>query len=400
MSAVTKVQDSVVTQAEHWQTRRKRELEELRAFVTECDLSELFQKFLEKKKKKPLLHPSGDGGDGGGDADPDGDDNTDEERGNLTVMYQNETGPMKKAALKVCFEDDDWEIVRMMLRGHVRLNPSVVITLFEEPNGEVLEDDGAIPLFEYEGGNDTIFATMEQDIHNDEPFITVFIHIAFKNTTESITVYENEAVATIKKILSGRFNIWWGDINIRKSDIILEDDMEAKDIGEGLLHFLLKGRGGGKRAHSAVKASNASKDERLKSIRDNIMMSTLRFDSAQKAPSITTISGKFKQLIDLCNNKGDKAFSDALTTMSKDEISKVIKAIGTTNNAKTRLKVIKDVIFKGDWVEMSELKTQIEMVEKSCLDCVELMLTSQYGDDAGSIAWVGLMDEMTKKISG
>ena len=399
MSAVTKVQDSVVAQAEHWQTRRKREIEELRAFINECDLSEMFQKFLEKKKK-PLLHPSGDGGDGGDDADPEGDDN-DEERGNLTVMYQGETGTVKKAVLQVFFEDDDWEIVRMMLRGHLRLNPSVVITFFEEPNGEVLDDDGMIPLYEYAtGNNETIYATIDQHIHNDEPFITVFIRIASKDTTESITVLENETVAMIKQILSGRFDIWWGDINIRKSDIILEDEMEAKDIGEGLLHFLIKGRGGGKRAHSAVKASNASKDERLKSIRDNIMMTTLRFDNAQKAPSITTISGKFKQLIDLCNNKGDKAFSDALTTMSKDEISKVIKAIGTTNNAKTRLKAIKDVIFKGDWVEMSELKTQIEMVEKSCLDCVELMLTSQYGDDAGSIGWLGLMDEMTKKISG
>ena len=137
-----------------------------------------------------------------------------------------------------------------------------------------------------------------------------------------------------------------------------------------------------RRARSAVEASAASKDERLKNIRDNIAMTTLRSDSSQKALSILTISGKFKQVIDLCNNQGDAAFTSSLaTTMTKEEASKVMKAISTRNNVRTRLKVITDVIFKGDWVAMSELKSQIELVEKSCLDCVELLLASQYGED-------------------
>ena len=115
MSAVTKVQDSVAAQAKHWQTRRKRELEELRSFITECDLSEMFQHFLEKKKQ--LLHPSGDGGDDGDDADPGGDDNSDEETGNLKVMYQSKTGPMKETALKVFFGDD---FLCLNMRHHLR----------------------------------------------------------------------------------------------------------------------------------------------------------------------------------------------------------------------------------------------------------------------------------------
>ena len=83
-----------------------------------------------------------------------------------------------------------------------------------------------------------------------------------------------------------------------------------------------------------------------------------------------------------------------------DEIKMIIKTIGANSNLKNRPKPIKESIFNGDALALSELSAQIDMADVTSFLCVELLLTCQFADEAGSIFWTDVIEKMTQKLEG
>ena len=395
---------------EHYSTRLKHQIKELQNEVSflRAELARAESLAGNKTVDKPFVKPlekkskpnDGDGGDDGGD---DGNDDPssgdDDNKGNLAVMFQNEEGEMKQEDFTVFFDDDSWDIVKNMLRGRINLNRDIIITLFEEPNGEVLEDDGGLPLFEFAPGGDTIFAEFHQGtVFHPETFKNITIRLN-ENATEVITMTPDDTITELKQVLSGRVTVpvRWCHIKLRQRDMILEDEMQIRDLGEDILHFGIYGLAGGKRARGNA-SGGGNKDDRIKAVKDVIQMAQLRFNASQCSPTITEMAGLYEQLVTKATNSPNSVFSELLKNIPRDDLPRLIAVISSTNNSTSRFKEFASVIYKNKKEGIAELKAQLEMVEKTNVSSMEYLLMCEFGDEAGNIGWTALSKVLTDLI--
>lgn len=154
--------------------------------------------------------------------------------------------------------------------------------------------------------------------------------------------------------------------------------------------------GGGKRAKAEAKSSaggnivsGLDKDAASKKLEDSIGMVLMRCRNFPNlAPCITTVCNK---IFDLMNRIKQETFSmeQALKELNVKQLAKLREVKGYSTRVQERCKMIADVFFNTDIVQMREVATQLEDLNVSMVHAIQQALISEFADEAGTIGWDG-----------
>ena len=91
-------------------------------------------------------------------------------------------------------------------------------------------------------------------------------------------------------------------------------------------------------------------------------------------------------------------FTDLLQGIADDKTITML-TVTSSHNMKTRCNGIMSAIFSQYVDRTDELRTQLDLVDKTCTECVELMLLTQYGDDSANVSWAQLSKGVAMHIA-
>jgi ubiquitin len=186
----------------------------------------------------------------------------------------------------------------------------------------------------------------------------------------------------------------------------LEDDgftVADYNIQKGsTLRLMLNVSGGGKRAKSEGAAA-ANKDVRTRNLKEEIGTGLIRIGAVGlRIEAIDAIIGKVQQISARIHQAPQAVMTDMMSNMALQTLKKFTVVTSTSNNVKVRYNLIASTIFEDDVNSITDIKTQIETVEKMMSSTIELAMLSEFGDAASNISWTNfiehVMTAMTNKL--
>ena len=137
----------------------------------------------------------------------------------------------------------------------------------------------------------------------------------------------------------------------------------------------------------------------MKTLRESIGSAMLRINANPNvAPVVSELMTRFTEISRHVEAHPQTVFADLLHGVGVDKIMSML-AVHSSNNMKTRCSSIMSSIFSNYVDRTYELRTQLDLVDKTCSECVELMLLTQYADDGGNVSWANFSKDVALLIA-
>lgn len=154
--------------------------------------------------------------------------------------------------------------------------------------------------------------------------------------------------------------------------------------------------GGGKRS---ARELEDGKEERVKECREKLLAFKHKVEGAGVAGhSVAHLLTDFGNILNA--GKPDQMFSDCLTQLKIEKTKGLLKSMGglNSNRPEKKFNVVAKFIFTEHLASLREASSQVSEAFAVVQSATELILTSQFADEAGNINWGSFTKCLTDKI--
>ena len=138
----------------------------------------------------------------------------------------------------------------------------------------------------------------------------------------------------------------------------------------------------------------------MSALKESIGTSAIRLNAVPgMCASVDMLLAVFVVINQRLTNSPDTVAVDLFNELPNESLEKIQAIITNTNNIKTRFAKMSDEVFGQNKSGLDEAETQIARAKHMTEEYMELMLTSQYSDDDGTICWASIMKRLTRILT-
>lgn len=157
----------------------------------------------------------------------------------------------------------------------------------------------------------------------------------------------------------------------------------------------IKGRGGGKRAHSSREQPVSEKD-----LRFNITNTIGQLETNTETPFIAIIVSKVKELMETINENPKKSATKLISKLGKKQLSTIITdTMNHSTRVSSRAQFVAENVFDDEFKTINNIKNFCEMTQNLLSNVVLVTIVCEYSDPNGIIAWSALTRAAAQKLS-